>query len=171
MSYRRTCCLLLLIVASVPASATCWSDAERHFRIEARLLQAIAMTESNMNPQATGFNKHGSRDIGLMQINSTHLPRLKALGIDEHLLYNDSCLSVMVGASVLADMMKRYGYSWEAVGAYNAGTAADRRDLRRRYAKRVWDHYEKLPAGGPGNAHAVPAKYPVSPRLKGVTNT
>ncbi|WP_413725738.1 transglycosylase SLT domain-containing protein [Sodalis sp. RH16] len=171
MSYRRIRCLLLLILASTPASATCWSDAERHFGIEARLLQAIAITESNMNPQATGFNKDGSRDIGLMQINSIHLPRLKALGIDEHLLYNDSCLSVMVGASVLADMMKRYGYSWEAVGAYNAGTAAHRRDLRRRYAKRVWGHYEKLPAERPGNAPAAPAKYPASPKLKGITNT
>jgi len=145
MSVRRTLCLLLLL-ASARASATCWSDAEHHFGIEGRLLQAIAITESNMNPQATGFNKNGSRDIGLMQINSVHLPRLKELGVDEQLLYNNSCLSVMVGASVLADMMKRYGYSWEAVGAYNAGTAADRGDLRRRYAKRVWDRYEKLPA-------------------------
>ncbi|WP_213990315.1 transglycosylase SLT domain-containing protein [Sodalis sp. dw_96] len=148
MLVRRTLSLLLLL-ASARASATCWSDAERHFGIEARLLQAIAITESNMNPRATGINKNGSHDIGLMQINSIHLPRLKTLGIDEQLLYDNSCLSVMVGASVLADMMKVYGYSWEAVGAYNAGTAADRRELRRRYAKRVWDRYAKLPAAGP----------------------
>ncbi len=154
MSARRLLCLLmLLLLASARASASCWRDAERHFGIEARLLQAIAITESNMNPRATGINNNGSRDIGLMQINSIHLPRLKTLGIDEQRLYDDSCLSVMVGASVLADMMKLYGYSWEAVGAYNAGTAAGRRDLRKRYAQRVWNHYEKLPGAGLAGSH------------------
>ncbi|HEY0210488.1 type III secretion system invasion protein IagB [Acerihabitans sp.] len=129
------------------ASADCWSQAEQHFAIESRLLQAIALTESNMNPRATGKNANGTRDIGLMQINSVHLPRLKTLGVDERRLYEDSCVSVMVGASVLSDMMKRYGYSWEAVGAYNAGTGAGRKHLRMRYAKRVWEHYKKLDAG------------------------
>jgi soluble lytic murein transglycosylase-like protein len=27
----------------------------------------------------------------------------------------------MVGASILSNMIKVYGYNWEAVGAYNAG--------------------------------------------------
>ncbi|WP_413728925.1 type III secretion system invasion protein IagB [Sodalis sp. RH22] len=133
-----------LLLSATAVSADCWSQAERHFSIESRLLQAIALTESNMNPRATGKNANGTRDIGLMQINSLHLPRLRTLGIDEQRLYEDSCVSVMVGASVLADMMKRYGYSWEAVGAYNAGTAAGRKHLRMRYAQRVWEHYKRL---------------------------
>lgn len=137
-------CWLALSTISAGAGATCWSEAEQRFGIEGRLLQAIALTESNLNQYATGYNKDGSRDIGLMQINSIHLQRLKKLGIDEQRLYHDSCLSVMVGASVLADMMKRYGYSWEAVGAYNAGTATGRRYLRQRYAQRVWQHYARL---------------------------
>lgn len=146
----RKGCLLLLLMLSPGVGATCWRQAERHFGIEARLLQAIAVTESNMNPRATGINRNGSRDMGLMQINSMHLPRLKRLGIDEQLLYDNSCVSVMVGASVLADMMKIYGYSWEAVGAYNAGTGAERRELRLRYARRVWKQYNKLTASKGG---------------------
>lgn len=149
-----------LLLTATAASADCWSQAEHHFSIEARLLQAIALTESNMNPRATGKNKNGSRDIGLMQINSHHLPRLKTLGIDEQRLYNDSCLSVMVGASVLSDMMKRYGYSWEAVGAYNAGTGAGRKHLRMRYAQRVWHRYKSLEGRAVG-AHAKPLRSPV----------
>ncbi len=144
MMVRHLAVWLFVLLATTPALANCWSDAERHFGIEARLLQAIAITESNMNPAALGINKDGSRDIGLMQINSIHLPRLQKLGIDEKHLYEDSCVSVMVGASVLADMMKRYGYSWEAVGAYNAGTAAGRQQVRMNYARRVWQHYQVL---------------------------
>jgi soluble lytic murein transglycosylase-like protein len=150
VTVRASLCGLLLLTLSAGASATCWSEAEQRFGIEGRLLQAIALTESNLNQYATGYNKNGSRDIGLMQINSIHLQRLKKLGIEEKHLYDDSCLSVMVGASVLAEMMKHFGYSWEAVGAYNAGIAADRQQLRKRYAQRVWAHYTKL------NRHDTP---------------
>lgn len=147
---------LFLLFTAGEASANCWVQAERHFSIEARLLQAIALTESNMNPLATGKNNNGTKDIGLMQINSFHLPRLKKLGIDEQRLYGDSCVSVMVGASVLSDMMKRYGYSWEAVGAYNAGTGAERKHLRQRYAQKVWTQYKKLDSKNPpAMAHQV----------------
>ncbi|TKI05133.1 transglycosylase SLT domain-containing protein [Martelella alba] len=146
MSLCRVAGLLWLLAVSGGASAACWAVAERHFGIEARLLQAIALTESNMQPDVTNINGNGTRDMGLMQINSAHLPRLAKLGIDEQLLYEDGCVSVMVGASILADMMKIYGYSWEAVGAYNAGVGKDRRDLRLRYARRVWDHYTRLSA-------------------------
>ncbi|NDL61529.1 type III secretion system invasion protein IagB [Enterobacteriales bacterium SAP-6] len=144
---RYIIALGLMLVATA-ASADCWFQAESHFSIEARLLRAIALTESNMNPRATGKNKNGTRDIGLMQINSIHLPRLRILGINEQRLYDDTCVSVMVGASVLSDMMKRYGYSWEAVGAYNAGTGAGSKHLRMRYARRVWERYQNLESTG-----------------------
>ncbi|MDI8993001.1 transglycosylase SLT domain-containing protein, partial [Salmonella enterica subsp. enterica serovar Anatum] len=46
---------------------------------------------------------------------------LKKMGISEKQLLQDPCISVIVGASILSDMMKIYGYSWEAVGAlYNS---------------------------------------------------
>ncbi|MGL5728970.1 MAG: transglycosylase SLT domain-containing protein, partial [Plesiomonas sp.] len=54
------------------------------------------------------------------------------------------CISIIVGASILADMMQRYGYSWEAVGAYNAGTAPERYTMRMRYANKVWERYHRL---------------------------
>jgi len=144
MKIRLFTLTVFMLFASMPAMANCWTEAEHHFGIEARLLKAIAITESNMNPAATGRNTNGSRDIGLMQINSIHLPRLHKLGIDERRLYEDTCVSVMVGASVLADMMKQFGYSWEAVGAYNAGPAKGRQPLRMRYAQKVWDNYQSL---------------------------
>ncbi len=144
MKTRMSALITIALFTATPAMASCWTEAEHHFGIEARLLKAIAITESNMNPAATGKNTNGSRDIGLMQINSIHLPRLNKLGINERVLYEDTCISVMVGASVLADMMKQFGYSWEAVGAYNAGPAKGRQPLRMRYAQKVWGNYQSL---------------------------
>lgn len=129
---------------SLPAQADCWDEAGRIFTISPDLLYAIAQQESGLKITAMNRNKDGSRDIGLMQINSRHLPRLQSMGIDERTLVADGCLSIMVGASILADFMKRYGYSWEAVGAYNAGTAASNQAQRMKYAKQVWQRYRLL---------------------------
>jgi len=135
--------ILFGFFATRPAWSDCWDHAERSFGIEARLLNAIAQVESGMNPVAVGKNRNGTYDYGLMQINSIHLPSLRKLGIDAEVLKQDPCTSVLVGASILADMMKIYGYSWEAVGAYNAGTAKNRHHLRMRYANKVWRIYQQ----------------------------
>ncbi|QJU42329.1 transglycosylase SLT domain-containing protein [Serratia marcescens] len=121
--------------------ANCWSYASQKFGIEARLLASIAQVESGMNPEAIGKNKNGTIDVGIMQINSIHFPRLNRMGIDSNQLQKDPCLAVIVGASILSNMMQVYGYGWEAVGAFNAGTAKDRHDLRIKYAKKVWAVY------------------------------
>jgi soluble lytic murein transglycosylase-like protein len=139
---------LLLLILYIPSVwADCWERAGQSFGISPELLYAIAQQESDLNPQASNYNNNGSNDIGLMQINSMHLPRLKEMGIDEKQLRQDSCLSIIIGASILSDMMKRYGYSWEAVGAYNAGMGANRQALRMRYAEQVWQRYQRLQSG------------------------
>ncbi|MBY0444434.1 MAG: type III secretion system invasion protein IagB [Burkholderiales bacterium] len=139
--------LLLFLLYSPLGWADCWERAGQSFGIAPELLYAIAQQESGLNPQASNSNNNGSNDIGLMQINSVHLPRLKKMGIDEKHLRQDPCLSIMIGASILSDMMKRYGYSWEAVGAYNAGMGANRQALRMRYAEQVWHRYQRLRSG------------------------
>ncbi|MGD7539537.1 type III secretion system invasion protein IagB [Salmonella enterica] len=126
------------------AWADCWLQAEKMFNIESELLYAIAQQESAMKPGAIGHNRDGSTDLGLMQINSFHMKRLKKMGISEKQLLQDPCISVIVGASILSDMMKIYGYSWEAVGAYNAGTSPKRSDIRKRYAKKNLGELQKI---------------------------
>lgn len=51
------------------------------FNIESELLYAIAQQESAMKPGAIGHNRDGSTDLGLMQINSFHMKRLKKWGL------------------------------------------------------------------------------------------
>ncbi|WP_395611078.1 transglycosylase SLT domain-containing protein [Pseudomonas sp. B22129] len=129
------------------AWAGCWDDVARRYDIEPELLQAIAAVESGYREGALNTaNSDGSRDIGLMQINSMHLPRLAKQGITEQRLLSEPCLSVEVGASILAEFIQRFGYNWTAVGSYNAGAAPERAALRLRYAEKIWARYEALVA-------------------------
>ena len=129
------------------ARAYCWVDAASQYDIEPELLQAIAAVESGYRAEAMNHsNNNGTRDIGLMQINSIHLPRLLKEGITEQRLLDEPCLSVAVGASILAGFIRQFGYNWTAVGSYNVGPGpGPQRDaLRVRYAQKIWARYEEL---------------------------
>lgn len=131
-SVRMGWTVAISLIAASPAYA-CWEQAAARYGVSPELLYAIARTESGLDPQAVGHNRNGSRDIGLMQINSAWLPRLSKHGIAERDLF-DPCTSIHVGAWILAGNVQRLGYTWEAVGAYNAASPA----LRRAYAERVY---------------------------------
>ena len=73
---------LLAALLSGPADATCWEEASRLYGIPVKMLKAVARTESGFNAKALHRNPDGSRDIGLMQINSSWLPALARYGIE-----------------------------------------------------------------------------------------
>lgn len=123
---------LALLVWHASHAAACWEEAAQRYQVNSSLLVAIAKTESDMNPSAVGRNRNGTRDLGLMQINSAWLPMLATHGIEEHDLF-DPCISIHVGAWVLAQNIHRLGYTWDAIGAYNAVDPA----RRRAYAEKV----------------------------------
>ena len=127
----------LLILAAAPARA-CWDEAANRYAVSSALLYAIARVESGLNPTAVAWNRNGTRDIGLMQINSTWLPTLARYGVTERDLL-EPCTSIHIGAWILAGNIARLGYTWEAVGAYNAANPS----LRRAYVRKVRRH---LPA-------------------------
>lgn len=137
-------------LASAEVSA-CLAAAAGHHAVDPAVLHAIASVESGFNPQAINrTNRNGSRDIGLMQINSSWLPTLARWDITETQLF-DPCVSAYVGAWILAGNMARMGHTWRAVGAYNARTPA--RQVA--YVRRVQEHLARLrgsaPAGQGGN--------------------
>ena len=118
---KSTWPLILLITISCcsPAYASCIDEAAAQFNVPVQIINAISEIESRNNPTALHLNQDGSYDIGYMQINSGWAPTLMRYGIDEQKLF-DLCTNVYVGTWILANNIKRLGYRWEAIGAYNA---------------------------------------------------
>lgn len=117
----------------------CWLTVAQKYNIPTYLLFAIAMVESELNPTAINRNTNKSTDFGYMQINDSWNPTLKKYGIEPKDLANP-CVSIHVGAWILADNFYRMGYSWKAIGAYNA-----RDDYKRWvYAQKVYAMHDML---------------------------
>lgn len=136
--------MFILLIISQSALANCWDKAAHDYHVDPWLLYAIANVESGMNPYAVGQNPDGTRDVGLMQINSSHFSQLETRGIDEYRLLTEPCTSIRVGASILSGMIQVYGDNWEAVGAYNAGLKKENYPQRMIYAHKVWKKYQRL---------------------------
>lgn len=138
----------VLLSTMPPTAQACWKDAELRYGVPASLLYAIARVESSLNPLALNkshVKRTHSYGIGLMQIESSHLPKLARLGIQETDLYNP-CISIQVGAWLLADAFARYGANWNAVGAYNASCNQLKGDrCARARANYAWKVYRHLP--------------------------
>jgi hypothetical protein len=103
--------------------AFCFEEAGREYGISPQLLKTIAMTESNFKTDALNKNNNGTLDIGLMQINSFWI---KILGLNANELISNPCYNTMIGAKILRQCIDRYGYTWEAVGCYNAASSHKR---------------------------------------------
>ncbi len=112
------------------ASAFCFEEAGFEYGISPLLLQSIARHESGMNPTAVCRNANGSYDYGLMQINSRWA---RVLGTEHWMRLGDPCANVRTGAWILARCIRRYGYTWKAVGCYHSNTPG----RRERYAGRI----------------------------------
>lgn len=138
----RTVAVASLLLAPIAASATCWEEAGRGYGIDPLLLKAIAWKESRGWTGAVGPKlADGNRALGLMQVNTIHLPTLTRFGIcREHLF--DACVSQKVGAWVLADCIQRFGATWKAVGCYYAGPNSKNVAGQVRYVRDVQQFYE-----------------------------
>ena len=113
--------IALMLVMPLPTLANCWEQAAARHGVDPLLLKAIAWKESRGNPHAVGpILGDGNVAIGLMQINTIHLPDLKQSGITRQHLF-DACVSQQVGARILADCIAQFGMVWKAVGCYFTG--------------------------------------------------
>lgn len=131
---------MAIILLPVVACAFCFDEAAQEYGISPRLLQSIARIESNFNPSAINRNSNGSRDLGLMQINSSWI---KTLELDSQELLHNPCYNVMTGARILKKCMDRHGYTWEAVGCYNAANTS----YRMRYSWKIFRELQREPRG------------------------
>lgn len=144
--------LILLVVVCRPAGAFCFDAAGAKYHVDPLLIKAITIGESALNPGAVNINrdvktgKEASRDFGLMQINSTHIPELIHEGIisNKNELLTRPCLNVQIGTRILAEHFQVCGISWDCLGSYNAGFRQDRHESRESYANRIYAIYRRL---------------------------
>ena len=149
---QRLAFLLALVgcVAAGTAYATdvpCWAEASNRYGVPVDLLKAVAQVESSNRARVIARNTNGSLDIGFMQINDWWLPALAAQGIGKNELL-DACTNLHVGAWILKQGIDRYGYNWQGIGAYGAGTSPKKDHVRMRYANKVFRALGRQPAGG-----------------------
>lgn len=127
-------CSAVAVVSTPPQYAACFAEAAARQRVPELLLVAIAWKESKFNHLAQHINSDRTEDVGLMQIHQSWFPKLAKFGIRREHLFQP-CVSIHVGAWILANNFRQYGYHWRAVGAYNAS-----RDYwkQARYAHAIW---------------------------------
>lgn len=118
------------------ANAFCYEDAGTAYGINPSLLESIAEIESSSNPRAINRNRDGSIDMGLMQVNSLWITTLR---LDSGRLLSDPCYNVKAGARILKYCIDKHGYTWKAVGCYNATSKYKRVGYS-------WKVYNKLKA-------------------------
>lgn len=112
------------------------------YNIDPLLLKAIAWKESKGHVGAVGsLLPDGNRALGLMQINTIHMPLLQKHGYRKEDLF-DACTSQIIGAYVLADCMAKKGRTWAAVGCYYGGSASKAYTAMRVYERDVRKNYE-----------------------------
>lgn len=133
-----------LLMLAANAYASCWVAASEEYGIPVSVLKAVAKTESGFNPAARNRNTNGTHDIGIMQINSSWLPRLERYGITEESL-KEPCTNVKVGAWILSNNARKLGWNWNAIGAYNVGCAKlDAVECERRRNQYAWKIHAAL---------------------------
>ncbi|MBU9478018.1 lytic transglycosylase domain-containing protein [Burkholderia multivorans] len=131
--------LCALLVAAT-SRADCLDDAARFHHVNVRLVRAIATVESGQRASVVHLNVDGTTDIGLMQINSRWLTTLSRFGVSRAGLH-DGCTNAYVGAWILSQNIRRIGLTWDAIGAYNAGS----HEKRIAYARRVYRELHAAP--------------------------
>lgn len=147
----RTSLTILLLSLTYNANAECFNQVGKIYQIDPDYLRAIAYKESKFDTKAIGINNDGSRDIGIMQINTSNLEWLKKKfpKISIRNLLNYPCFNIHVGGYVLNENFKLYGRKWIAVGAYNAGGKNNpkRVKIRYNYALEVNTYYNDIKNG------------------------
>jgi soluble lytic murein transglycosylase-like protein len=95
--------------------------------VDGRLALAIIEQENAVcDPKAVHQNKNGTRDLGIMQINSASIPGFLRCYWDKghDFDWTDPADNIYLGLRHLKDLLSMPGVNeWQAVIFYNAGTA------------------------------------------------
>ncbi|WP_052181221.1 lytic transglycosylase domain-containing protein [Plesiomonas sp. ZOR0011] len=119
-----------------PSIEACIAASSNRFNVHTDLIKAVIRTEGG-KVGTKSKNKNGSYDLGIMQINTIHLPSLQQYGITEKQLIHNACVNIAAGTWLLAKSIgtpsNAYEY-WQGVGNYHSKTPK----LNVTYRNKVW---------------------------------
>lgn len=98
----------------------CINQAAVTYHVPATMIVSVMKIENGRNGMAVK-NKNGTYDLGVMQINTSWLPKLEKHGINKTTLQHDGCINVMVGAWILAQGIAK-SEGWVGLGNYHSAT-------------------------------------------------
>lgn len=75
----------------------CLTRISKRYQVHPLILRLVATVEGGW-AGARIENTNGSYDLGLMQINTIHLPQLSKYGLTEAMIQNNDCINVGVSA-------------------------------------------------------------------------
>lgn len=122
-------------------------EYSKEYEVDADLVRAIISCESGGKVKAKGYNKNGTSDHGLMQINSCNHEWLKKeLGITD---FYDINQNIHCGVFMIADLMDRHNDLHTVLMAYNMGEKRTR-ELQAKgiysseYSRKVMAVYDRI---------------------------
>lgn len=130
------------ITANAGTRQQCVSAASQRYGVHPQLIQAVMRTEGGTTGKISR-NTNGSYDMGLMQINSIHLPELAKMGITRDQVINDECTNIFVGTYKLRQAIDGGADFWTGVARYHSKTPSK----ARKYLARVAKHLREIVAG------------------------
>lgn len=83
--------------AKTPLTMTCLKRISARYQVHPLILSLVAKVEGGW-AGAKVENSNKTYDLGLMQINTIHLPELNKYGLSEAMVQNNDCINVGVAA-------------------------------------------------------------------------
>jgi len=97
-------------------------QSAKKYNIPYLVLKTVAMTENIFfNHDIIKYNKNGTIDIGLMQINTIQIEELSELKLTKDKLM-DIEVNIDTAAYIISKLIISRGYSWKAIGVYHSKT-------------------------------------------------
>ena len=124
-------CLSVTVFADVSDYEPYFQKAGSYYNIPPILLKNIAVIESGGNPNAIRINENGTKDYGLMQINSIHFRQLSLWGINESNILNPK-INIYAGSYLLSRHIHERGFNLQAIGNYHSKTKLHKEKWLRR---------------------------------------
>jgi soluble lytic murein transglycosylase-like protein len=119
----------------------CINFASKRYQVNPLVIKAITVVEGGKIGMFSK-NTNGTYDIGIMQINSIHLPEISKnfpkIGAYE-LAYNP-CVNIAIGSWILKKRLSETNDFWTGVGNYHSKTPSKRKT----YLKKIYPVYKDL---------------------------